>query len=146
MRYIRERAADDWELLEIVVGEKRPCSDAYSRAAMKDWIHIFRELRLLKAAGCPPDRLLGNPEVDAWKQQCKGDHHKSIFYVLKAKPSGWRLYFFVPDESKKQIIFLLAVNKKKDERNQEDFQKLCKAADRIRDRGASTERLFIPDR
>jgi hypothetical protein len=146
MRYNPEMAADDWELLEIVTGAKRPCSDAYARANTDDLVQIFRELRLLKAAGCPPNRLRGNPEVEIWKGRCPGAHKACTFFVLKAKPSGWRLYFWLKDSQNRQLVFLYAVNKKRNDRNQEDFNRLCHTRDRVGRSGVRLERIYIPRR
>lgn len=149
MRYDRDAAADDWEMDEIVVRDgKRPCSDAYAAATDEELVQIFRELRLLRAAGVPPDRHRGNPIVQSWKGKCKGEHSRSEFFVLKAKPSGWRLYFFVPDRKQRRIVFLYSVNKKKNEHDQEDFQRLCNHRNKLfsGDSGVRTEPIEIPDR
>jgi hypothetical protein len=148
MRYDPEAAADDWEMLEIVVRGRRPCSDEYAEAKDDDLVKIFRELRLVRATGMPPDRHRGNPDVQKWSGRCRGSHKQVVFYVLKAKPSGWRLYFFVPEAPRRRMIFLYAVNKKRDERNQEDFQRLCRYRSDVESRrdDISLEPIEIPDR
>jgi len=146
MRYTPNRVIGDWELHEISVGERLPCSDAFANAKDDDLVNIYGELRLLRAAGCPPDRHRGNPEVERWKRRCKGAQQDVTFWVLKAKPSGWRLYFFAPDPSERRIVFLYAVNKKRNDRNPKDFQRLCNLRDKLTSGRASTEPLYFPDR
>ena len=146
MSYILLRAVDDWAIDELMLGHRRPCSDAYARARDEELIQIFRELRLLRAAGCPPDQTRGNPEVDPWKGRCKSSHHLSTYFVLKAKPSGWRLYFMVPDLVVRRVVFLYAVPKKKNARDQKDFQKLCNLEGKLRSGVAGTVELEIPHR
>ena len=146
MRYVRARVDGDWILEELLERGRRPCSDAFADANDDDFVSIFSECRLLIAAGVPADKTKGNPEVEVWKKPCKGDSQKSTFYVLKAKPSGWRLYFYVPDRNQRKVTFLYAVNKKRNERDQSDFQKLCGLRNKI-DRGvAGIDHFYVPDR
>ncbi|MGH7621120.1 MAG: hypothetical protein ACREMU_02160, partial [Gemmatimonadaceae bacterium] len=69
--------------------------------------------------------------VQPWSGRCKGDRAKTTFYVLKAKPTGWRLYFTASDPARREIVFLYAVNKKRNARDQKDFKKLCRHGDRL---------------
>jgi hypothetical protein len=146
MRYEPSEATEDWKLLEVVQNEEHLCSDEYADANNKDLGNIFSELRLLRAAGCPPNRLRGNPEVDPIKWKCTGSHKKTPFFVLKAKPSGWRLYFRILNREKKQLEFLYAVNKKKNERNDKDLEHCCKILEHIAAGETRNERLYIPPR
>lgn len=140
--YVR-RATEDWELLEIehVGNGKRPCSDSYlgptaaSDAHVAEVLNVFAELRKLKAAGVPPDKTKGNPDVQPWTAKCSGAHHKTTFYVLKAKPGGWRLYFHVKDPTRRHLEFLHDVHKKRDRRDPEDFAQCCRLL-AARERGA----------
>jgi hypothetical protein len=68
------------------------------------------------------------------------------FFVLKAKPSGWRLYFTVPDLQHRRLVFLFSTQKKRNARNPEDFQKLCRLRGKLLDGIVSTEPLYIPPR
>src|SRR5262245_26115617 len=114
MRYDLSRATSDWRLVEVVKpGGRRPCSDVYAKANDRELGDVFEALRLLRASGFPPDRTKGNPEIEIVKYQCPKCHSKTAFGVLKAKPSGYRLYFKVRDQSSKEVVFLFAVNKKK---------------------------------
>lgn len=146
MRYNRPGALDDWRLLEITRGDKRPFSDAFASAKIDDLVAIARELTLLRAAGVPPDRCRGNPEVQQWTKKCSSDHHTTTFHVLKAKPSGWRLYSYVPETARREVIFLYAVNKKRDDRNPEDFKRLCHALRKLDAGSFGTAELYIPTR
>lgn len=146
MRYNPAKATEDWQLLEAVKNGRYLCSDEYSDANEKELADIFAALRMLQAAGCPPDKTLGNPEIEAVKVKCRGSHKKTQFYVLKAKPSGWRLYFRVRDRAQKQLEFLTAVHKKKNARNNEDFDRCCSVADELDAGRAASETLFVPPR
>jgi hypothetical protein len=147
MRYNVGHATTDWVFLEVIDHRgKRPCSDAYADANVEELANVFAELRLLRAAGVPPNRLLGSPEVELIKHKCKGDHKKTSLYALKAKPSGWRLYFRVLDPNLRQLEFLYAVHKKKDKRDPEDLDRCCGILGSIGAGRCSRDKLFIPDR
>lgn len=148
MRYDLHAASDDWELSEIVLrkGKSRPCSDAYARANNEELADVFDALRKLRASGYPPDKTRGNPEIETVKFKCGGDHKKSTFMVLKAKPSGWRLYFYIKDRERKQAEFLYAVHKKKWTRNDDDFKRCCDLKRAATGEGGSSAPLLIPNR
>lgn len=102
------------------------CTDAIAdRANDDEVVFVQREFRILRTAGIPPDLERGNPDVQAWSRKCIGDHTKTTYHVVKAKPSGWRLYCMVRDPEKREIVFLFAINKKRDDRNPEDFDRCC---------------------
>ena len=148
MRYTPPSVSDDWELLELVRRDRRPCSDCYADDANdKELADIFGQLRLLRAAGCPPDRDRGQPNLQkVGKHTLPVSKRKVTVHVLKAKPSRWRLYFFVLDQTLKRIIFLYAVSKKTDQRDPKDFTR-CKSLLDDYDRGAwELECIFIPPR
>jgi hypothetical protein len=149
MRYDPSRATDDWRLAEVVKtgsASRRPCSDAYAKANIEELVHVFSALRLLIASGYPPDRDRGNPEIETVKYKCKSDHHKTAFCVLKCKPSGYRLYFHVPDRTKREAIFLFAVHKKKDKRDDTDFARCCQILRAFESGDYTLEELEVPDR
>lgn len=146
MRYNRPAATDDWILLEAVRGERCLVSDVYADANDEELGDVFTALRLLRAAGCPPDKTKGNPEIEPVKHKCPGCHKKSLFYVLKAKPSGWRLYFRVKDEARRECEFLYAVHKKKRPRRDEDFNCCCRVADKLDSGKLSRAKLQLPAR
>ena len=56
-------------------------------------------------------------------------------FVLKAKPSQWRIYF-APIDAEQRFILLLAVEKKKDERNPNDIGIAKRLLDAYRTRQA----------
>ncbi len=148
MRYNREAAADDWQLFEIVLrnGAERPCSDAYATANDEELADVFDALRKLRASGFPPDRNRGNPELETVKYKCHGAHKSTAFIVLKAKPSGWRLYFYIKEREHKQAEFLHAVHKKKWKRDDDDFNRCCALLAAAQGRNGGCAPLFIPDR
>jgi hypothetical protein len=149
MRYDPSRATNDWRLAEVVEtgsAAHRPCSDAYAAANDEELVHVFSALRLLIASGYPPDKERGNPEIELVKYKCKSDHHKTAFCVLKCKPSGYRLYFHVRDPTKQEAIFLYAVHKKKNKRDDADFDRCCKILRAFEDGKYTLEGLDVPDR
>jgi hypothetical protein len=85
---------------------------------------VRSELRTLQAAGIPPDENLGRPKVEKIREKCPKSQSTNDFYVLKCKPSGWRLYFIV-DHDRKRFIFLYAVHKKQNGRDPADVHVCC---------------------
>lgn len=130
------KAALGWTLWQLVARPRSqpPCGlvvdDEIAKASGEDLRDIRSELRALSAAGIPPDTDLGRPNFDRIPYKCSGSHSKSTFYVLKAKPSGWRLYF-VADAVHNQIIFLYVVNKKRTPRNTEDYDVCCNRLEKL---------------
>lgn len=145
MGYILNQGGGDWTLLEIVrqTGRK-PFSAAWEGADVKDRVMIYRESRLLAGAGVPAAEGRVRPNYDRWSLNCPGDSKKSTFYVLKARPSGWRLYF-AADEKSRTILFLWAVNKKCDPRDRSDFPKLCGLYAEYTSRSATTALFRVPN-
>lgn len=145
MRYIPEAAAADWQLFEISRNGRLPVSDAYKRVTDDQLVNLFSSLTILRAAGCPPNAAKGNPILEhVGTHTCKKSTRKFKVMVLKAKPGHWRLYFFVDDASKRHIIFLLAVSKKKDKRNTEDFERCKSILDKYEDGYYKTKSIYIP--
>lgn len=65
-----------------------------------------------------------------------------VVWLLKCKPSCWRLYFYVYENGKdKRFIYIRAVCKKQTEEDPKDAQKARRIADRIRS-GRSCVKLF----
>jgi hypothetical protein len=146
MHYDPLAAKTDWELLEVVRRGRRPCSDAYvEEANAKELANIFSELRLLQAAGCPPDRLRGAPEVEIVDRYVNGTLRIPV-WVLKAKPSGWRLYFYVRDREQRIIEFLHAVRKKRWKRDPADFERCARILDGVVAGDTESDTLEIPPR
>jgi hypothetical protein len=149
MRYDRRAAVDDWKILELVHKHngKRPCSDEYAdRANDAELNQIFGELRKLRASGYPPQPERGIPNVQQWSLKCPDDHRNTTFHVLKAKPSGWRLYFYLRDAMRREVEFLYAVHKKGDARDPADFKHLCHLLRRLNAGTYELAQLHIPDR
>lgn len=146
MRYDRTEATDDWSLLEVVDRGRCPCSDSFLNANDEELTRVFGELRLLRAAGCPPDETKGSPEIGKVTGKCKGAHSKTTFFVLKAKPTGWRLYFMIPCRERREAVFLYAVCKKEDRRDPEDFNRCCRIAEKLATGRFKLAALELPDR
>jgi hypothetical protein len=146
MRYDRAEATDDWSLLEVVDRGRCLCSDEFLEANDEELARVFGELRLLRAAGCPPDETKGSPEIGKVTGKCKGEHAKSTFYVLKAKPTGWRLYFMIQSREQREVVFLYAVCKKEDRRDPEDFHRCCRIFKKLESGRCRLAALELPDR
>lgn len=132
MRYIPPNPADDWELFELVRRGRRPCSDAYADDANNEELHnVLSQLQLLRAAGCPADREKGQPNYQFVGKHSLESGRTVAVYVLKAKPSRWRLYYFVDDLERKRIVFLHAVSKKTDKRDPEDLKRCKRLLDKL---------------
>jgi hypothetical protein len=138
--------SSDWTVLETVYGDERP-SQKWQDQNDDDLARLYHELRLLKAAGCPADREKGNPQIDPWeKYQPAGFARSFQIYVLKTTPARWRLYFYVPSRTNRQIEIIHAVAKKRQKRKSRPDLARCKfILDRIVEGTAECERLFIPD-
>ncbi len=145
MRYDRSAATDDWRLFEVVDRGRYPCSDEYADANDEELGRLLAELRLLRAAGCPPDETKGSPEIGPVTGKCTGDHTKTTYYVLKAKPTGWRLYFMIYSREQREVVFLYAVNKKENRRDPEDFQRCCRIARKLASGQFGLAPLELPD-
>lgn len=129
-------AAKGWEVVELLLRpDSEPqrdyvVSDFLEEANSKELIQIKKQLRLLAAAGIPPDQELTKPDIEPWIRRCKWATKDSEIWVLKCKPSRWRIYFLA-DPASKRAVALLTVSKKRDDRNTEDFEVCCKRIDRL---------------
>ena len=120
----------DWYLQELVLTDDRGVSREYVVSGAIVGLEprvlkrIRNEMKQLRAAGVPPNRQRGRPEMQPWSGRCPGEHHDTTFLVLKAKPTGWRFYATV-DHALHVITFLYAVQKKTDARDPNDFPACC---------------------
>lgn len=147
MRYDLWDAVEDWQLFEVVRREKHLCSDNYADANDEELVQVFGALRLLQAAGCPPDLCKGNPETEfVGKHRPHGSKSGVSVFVLKAKPSGWRLYFYIGDRDLKEVVFLHSVHKKKNARDKRDFRRCCTVLEQVWRGETSRELLPLPPR
>ena len=145
MRYTAPDPSDDWELCEIVRRGKRPCSDVYLGANVRELVNVLGQLQLLRAAGCPANPQRGMPTYQkVGKHHLEQSHRTVTVHVLKAKPSGWRLYYFVDDAPRKRIVFLHAVHKKTDQRDPKDFKRCQRLLDAYDAGGYCAEPLELP--
>lgn len=147
MRYNPSSAVSDWKFVEVVKKNgSRFCSDVYADANDEDLADVLSALRLLRASGYPPDRSRGDPEIETEKHKCKGAHKTTAFVVLKAKPSGYRLYFHIRNKSSREAVFLYAVHKKRNGRDPADFDRCCTILAGLEAGNYETRDLIIPDR
>jgi hypothetical protein len=145
MRYTAPDPKTDWELLEIVRRDRRPCSDAYSSANDEELVRVFGQLLLLRAAGCPSDRERGSPAIQrVEKYKVRGSRQTIAIYVLKTTPSSWRLYFFVQDPKQRRIVFLYAVSKKTNKRDPADIKRCRKLWNALDSGDYHVEPLELP--
>ena len=113
-----------WRLYEVVKRDRRPVSEAFQDANREEKANIARELRLLRLAGMPPDRERGIPDIQKCFKWKSPRREEALVHVLKAKPSHWRLYFYVHRQSR-IIEFIYAVAKKENRRDPQD-EAACK--------------------
>jgi hypothetical protein len=147
MRYIPEAVAADWRLFEISRNGRLPVSAAYRKVNDEQLVNLFSSLSILRAAGCPPDATKGNPVLEhVGTHVLRTSKRRIKIMELKAKPGPWRLYFFVRDEQKREIVFLLAVSKKKNKRNSEDVKRCGPILDKYDDGYYEITPIFIPTR
>lgn len=136
----------DWTITEAVYAGQRP-SSKWEDDDDEDLTQLYHQLRLLRAAGCPPDTEKGNPQIQKWKKyRPKGFATALQIYVLKTKPARWRVYFYVvPPSSKRQIEILHVVEKKQQKRNPADLTRCKFVLDRIVEDTAECVHVFIPE-
>ena len=90
---------------------------------------------------------LGWPQA---KREFKDDQGRSrivkkddLIWLLKCKPSCWRLYFYV-NQKGKQIIYVHAVCKKQDKEDEADAREARRVADGIRPGGSAITPFEFP--
>jgi hypothetical protein len=160
---------EDWFLCEVELtksGQKYcVCSVAWKKATHRELIPVYRQLLLLRAAGCPPHPMKPPPKTTkVFRCHPYGQNVKvaeripeTLFeadrttlayevqvYKLKTK-SEWRLYFYVQSAAKRRIEFLYAVQKKRDEENKEDRTHACNLLADIASGRTGSAALVIPD-
>lgn len=113
-----------WRLYEVVKRDRRPVSEAFQDANSTEQAIIARELQLLRLAGMPPDPERVRPDIQKCFKWKSPSGQQAVVYVLKAKPSPWRLYFYVQHELR-IIEFIYAVAKKENRRDPKD-EAACK--------------------
>jgi hypothetical protein len=136
----------DWTIFEVVKNGHCPCTEDLEAASDREMVAVYGKLRLLRAAGFPPD-----PEKGTFITQLVGRHEcgslgRVSVRALKVKPGPWRLYFALLQAQRREIDLLCAVAKKKWKRDPEDFSRCCRILDDIAN-GYTTRQIFpIPDR
>ena len=100
----------------------------------------------LASSGTMPDAAIRKMQMlqDMGLAQAKRDMKDShgqlrlvpkdeVIWLLKCKPSCWRLYFYVDENGKeKRFIYVRAVCKQQDKEDSKDAEKARRIADRIR--------------
>lgn len=136
-----------WILLEVIKRERRPVSDQFRNPAdanAEEQALIVRQLQLLAAAGIPPRPGRVSPILEPWFKWTDVDGNRWPVYVLKAKPSHWRLYCCVASVSKRNIVFLHAVKKKENKRDQKDRKACERVLDGLHSGRYTAAALAIP--
>ena len=122
-----------WTAYEVVVTDssgqpiKRPFSDTLAAKGAQLALHAIKAMRMVLAHGWP----------DASKDYIYEGRRRVVrkdsgIWLLKCMPHCWRLYFYVRTESK-QIVYVHAVCKKKDDENEQDAIRAGRIADKIAD-------------
>lgn len=149
-RYVMSTPASDdtpWVLLEVIKRARRPVSDQFRNPAdanAEEQALIGRQLRLLAASGIPPGSGKVSPILEPWFKWKDPDGNSWQVYVLKAKPSHWRLYCCVASVSRREIVFLHAVKKKENKRDGKDRQACERVLDGLHSGRYSAAALPIP--
>jgi hypothetical protein len=138
--------AGDWTIYEVVKNGRCLCSSEYDNARIEDIHAILAKLRILQAAGFPPDRERGFLKI-----QKVGSHHTGhlgniSIHVLKIKPGPWRLYFYVASVERREIALLWSVAKKTHKRDPADLVRCCRILDDIANGYTTRERIILPNR
>jgi len=127
-------AEDRWTSWEIVSGG-RPFSETLLGGNGDNPGLALRKIKLLEAGGFPPSNRLLEYE--------KADNLDPRIYRLKRKPKCWRIYFAVEG---RRLIYLHAVCKKSDRRNEEDSRKARRRLTAFYNGESALEKLEVPDR
>lgn len=139
MRYDR----GDWEIVEAYSGDKALISSALEEEAPSDLVRVFSQLRIL-LTGIPPDpekgvlhyQVVGKVDASGWPSAMP-------VYVLKTTPAHWRIYF-VALQSRRQIILLHAVKKKRNDRDPKDLDRCITVLERLAAGRAQVDAIPIP--
>lgn len=112
-----------------------PVQKELAKATGQDMATIFARMRVLEAHKFPPDL----PYVEY--EPC--DKKKPLVYVLKCKPTCWRLYFSA-DRQREEFLYLLAVCKKQWPRDSDDCRVARKRLLRYEKGEFDRERIELP--
>jgi len=127
-----------WESFEVIQKDKNgmyavlPFSD--SLASTRKLAQVHNKIRMVQDVGWPEAKRTlrddkGRPLI------AKKDER---IWLLKCKPSCWRLYFYVNNSGElKRIVYVYAVCKQKDEEDSQDAVKARRVADAILPGGSS---------
>ena len=149
-RYVMSTPAPDdtpWVLFEVLKHARRPVSDQFRNPAdanAEEQALIGRQLRLLAASGIPPGSGKISPLLEPWFKWKDPDGDSWQVYVLKAKPSHWRLYCCVSHVTRREIVFLHAVKKKENKRDRKDRQACKRVLDGLHSGRYGAASLPIP--
>jgi len=117
----------EWATLEVVLRDAtgkldssgaRPFSDALPSDGPAAAKTAIQKMLLVESLGWPSARLdlkdeYGKPRIE------RSDDKAPQIYILKCKPTCWRLYFYV-DHKRKYFVYLYAKCKKKQRRDPAD--------------------------
>ena len=116
-----------WTTFEAITSDtgERPVSSAIASkgidGAEKATATIWRLQQMIQDMGWQKARITYKYNYKKGSEP-RVVHKTGALWLLKCKPSCWRLYFYV-DEVQGQIVYLRAVCKKKDKEDEQDIIK-----------------------
>lgn len=138
-----------WTLTEVAVGDRTSISETFADPKVPDeaFAQVWRDLSLLRVSGCPPDRSRSTLIIEhLGKHRMERLDRDVHYWVLKCKPTTWRLYFYVVDRDARHIEFLFAVDKRTQKRDPEDAKRCIRILKKV-DSGATQSKVIdIPSR
>lgn len=132
-----------WLVYEAGIGGNGRCTAAWADAPAEELRVLFRHLRLLVAAGHPPDREKLQ-RVSLAVGRCRLDDGQVIaIHELKSKPTHWRTYY-IADPAARHFHLLHTVAKKTRRADSEDIRRACAVATRLQRGDYASLRVDIP--
>jgi len=118
-----------WKSFEILDSEDRTPFSLSLASSGKTAVQAVTKMRMVQELGWPEaKRSLKDDQGRA--RIVKKDN---VIWLLKCKPSCWRLYFYVwEDQENKQIIYVHAICKKSDDEDPSDAKEARRIADSVR--------------
>lgn len=140
----KQGASSGWATYEII---HRDDAGAFSQmpfteeltASGKAPVQAIQKMRMLQELGLK-EAQAALKDKNGKKLVVKKDGR---IWLLKCKPSCWRLYFYA-DENVKQIVYVYAVCKKQNKEDPADEKKAQRVADRIRPGGSGITAFQFP--
>lgn len=123
---MRRDLSSGWQSFEVIDKESRETPVSTALAQSDRLAQAHNKIQLVQD--------LGWPEARRGLKDGKGSplvvQKDKVIWLLKCKPSCWRLYFCV-FEKEKRIVYVYAVCKQKDKEDPADYKKARRLADNL---------------